>query len=108
MLNEAIKSTRLDNQGFSAKSFRPTGATKSIAAGVIPEIVMKVGRWATKVVFLNNYVHKVAPASFTDNIVGEQSCVYFKAYIVFSYGFIALYSSYILSRHLTFTKVIRG
>ena len=72
VLNEAIKLAGLDNQGFSAKSFRPTGATRSIAAGVIPEIVMKVGRWATKGVFLNNYVHKVAPANFTDNIVGEQ------------------------------------
>ena len=94
----------MDNQGFSAKSFRPTGATRSIAAGVIPEIIMKVGRWVTKGAFLNNYVHKVAPASFTGNIVGEQKCVYFIAYVVLAFGFIVLYSSYVLSWHLTFTK----
>ena len=70
ILAEAISRAGLQNQGYSAKSFRPTGATRSVAAGIMPELIMQVGRWKTKEVFFNNYVHKVIPSTFSDVILG--------------------------------------
>ena len=73
ILSEAIDLAGLQGHGFSAKSFRPTGATKCVAAGILlTELIMQVGRWKTKEVFFNNYVHKVVPDSFTDIIIGPQ------------------------------------
>ena len=47
ILCDAIKLAGLSNQGFSAKSFRPTGATIAIETGCDPEITMRQGRWKT-------------------------------------------------------------
>ena len=41
----------LGEQGFSAKSFRPTGATSAIEQRVNPEVIRKVGRWKNSEVF---------------------------------------------------------
>ena len=55
--------------GFSAKSFRPTGATVAIEEGHDAADVMKVGRWKTQTVFYEHYVHSKTPASFTESII---------------------------------------
>ncbi len=65
VLNEAIRLAGLDKQGYTAKSFRPTGANAAIAAGVTPECAMQIGRWKTKEVFFNHYVYPMAPPSYT-------------------------------------------
>ena len=51
ILEEAISRAALSGQGYSAKSFRPTGATY-VVKNNNPDTVMKVGRWKTKSVFL--------------------------------------------------------
>ena len=60
ILEDSIKMAGLADQGFTAKSFRPTGATIAVSQGILPETVMKVGRWKTKEVFLNHYVDYVS------------------------------------------------
>jgi hypothetical protein len=69
ILQEAIHLAGLDGQGFTAKSFRPTGATTAVTLGIIPETVMKVGRWKTKEVFLNHYVYARMPRSYTTDML---------------------------------------
>lgn len=66
ILDESIKRAGL--QGFSAKSFRPTGASTAVALGVLPETVMKLGRWKTKEVFLNHYVYAKVPVNYTEKL----------------------------------------
>jgi site-specific recombinase XerD len=69
ILEDAIELAGLGGQGFSAKSFRCTGATAAIEAGQDPNIVMKMGRWKTESVFYEHYVHSRTPANFTANIL---------------------------------------
>ena len=47
-MEEAIELVGLGNQGFSAKSFRPTGATVAVENWVHPDVVIKIGRWKTR------------------------------------------------------------
>ena len=54
---------------YSAKDFRPTGATLQVRGGVDPKTVMKVGRWKTESVFFDHYVHSEPPAEFSDNVL---------------------------------------
>ena len=63
----------LGDQGFTAKSFRPTGATIAVSQGILPETVMKIGRWKTKEVFLNHYVYGQVPSGFTTNLLSKDS-----------------------------------
>ena len=69
ILDEVSALAGLAEKGFSAKSFRPTGATKAVNSGVLPETVMQIGRWKTKEVFLNHYVYPHAPQSYTTNLL---------------------------------------
>lgn len=69
ILNEAIKLAGLSNQGYSAKSFRPTGATIAIESGCDPEITMRQGRWKTRSVFFDHYVHAKPPDSMSSDIL---------------------------------------
>ena len=69
ILNEAISLAGLAGQGYSAKSFRPTGATAAIAANCLPETAMQIGRWKTKEVFFNRYVYPNAPEEYTDGVL---------------------------------------
>ena len=69
VLNSAISQAGLDNKGFSAKSFRCTGATAAIEEGCDPEIVMKLGRWKTRDIFYEHYVHAKTPEDFSNNII---------------------------------------
>ena len=41
ILEESIRMAGLGDQGFTAKSFRPTGATIAVSQGILPETVMK-------------------------------------------------------------------
>ena len=68
ILNESIELVGLPRNTYSAKCFRPTGATAAVAAGVDPETVMKIGRWKTTSVFFEHYVHSRTPKDLTDNI----------------------------------------
>jgi hypothetical protein len=67
-LNRAIKLAGLDNQGFTAKSFRPTAATIAIASGCDPDIARKIGRWECPSVFYDHYVHSQTPADYVNNL----------------------------------------
>ncbi|MEW8544181.1 MAG: hypothetical protein AB2693_11665 [Candidatus Thiodiazotropha sp.] len=71
ILDEVISLAGLANRGFSAKSFRPTGATHAVNSGIAPETVMQIGRWKTREVFLNHYVYPRAPQSFTSDILNK-------------------------------------
>ena len=44
ILEDPIAKAGIKHIGFSAESFRPTGATLAIKTGVIPETAMQVGR----------------------------------------------------------------
>ena len=69
-LNTVIKDSGLDTTVYSAKSFRPTGATRAIEQGIDPDKVRRLGRWKTQTVFFEHYVHDKVPLSTTDSIIG--------------------------------------
>jgi hypothetical protein len=69
IMNEAINLAGLSGKGFSAKSFRPTGATLAVETGCDPEIAMRVGRWKTRSVFYDHYVLAKPPETFSTNIL---------------------------------------
>jgi hypothetical protein len=71
VLQEAIALAGLAGQGFSAKSFRPTGATVAIEKGLDPHIVQKVGRWKSTEVFYQHYVHSRTPNEFATKVIAE-------------------------------------
>ena len=72
ILQKAIERAGLGGQGYTARSFRPTGATAAIASGCLPETAMQLGRWKTKEVFFNRYVYPRAPDSYTDDVLNFQ------------------------------------
>lgn len=74
VLEESIRLAGLAGQGFTAKSFRPTGATTAIQSGVDPHIVQKVGRWKSADVFFQHYVHSRTPADFTSEVLRDKTC----------------------------------
>ena len=69
VLEDAINLAGLGGLGYSAKSFRPTGATLAIQNGIDPHIVQKVGRWKSTEVFYNHYVHSQTPNEFVSEIL---------------------------------------
>jgi len=68
VLNKSIKLAGLDHQGFSARSFRPTGATVAIDNSHNPDTVMKIGRWKSREIFMTHYVHSKTPSSFCTDL----------------------------------------
>ena len=66
VLNKAIELVGLSHKGYSAKCFRPTGATVAIESGIGAEFVQATGRWRSSETFLKHYVHAKAPKQFTD------------------------------------------
>ena len=48
ILNDAIVLAGLSRDQFSAKSFRPTGATRAVEQNFDPDLVMQTGRWKTR------------------------------------------------------------
>ena len=69
ILNDAIVLAGLSKDQFSAKSFRPTGATRAVEQNFDPDLVMQTGRWKTRSVFFEHYVHAKPPTSYTDCII---------------------------------------
>ena len=61
ILNLAIDKAGLKDKGYSAKCFRPTGATQAIDMNMHPDRVRQIGRWKNHEVFEANYVHCKAP-----------------------------------------------
>jgi hypothetical protein len=72
VLESAITLAGLDTTKFSAKSFRPTGATVAIEEGNDPDVVMKLGRWKTASVFYEHYVHSRTPLTYTNDLLNHQ------------------------------------
>lgn len=69
ILEEAIVLAGLSTKEFTAKSFRPAGATTAIAQNMNPEIVRKVGRWKNQEVFFEHYVHSQTPSEHTESVL---------------------------------------
>ena len=69
VLEKSIELAGLDKQLYSAKCFRPTGATRAVESGLDPDKVRRIGRWKTSSVFFEHYVHDRTPASFTDTVL---------------------------------------
>ena len=69
ILNKSIQLAGLDGLGYSAKSFRPTGAMAVIAAGVKLDSVRTTGRWKSQECSETHYVHAKPPQCMTDNIL---------------------------------------
>ena len=68
ILVKSIDMAGLGNQGFSAKSFRPTGATAVVQNGVHPDRVPNIGRWKNAECFEKHYVH-VQPKEGTSDCI---------------------------------------
>ena len=69
VLDSAIVQAGLTGRGYSAKCFRPTGATYAVELGYDPEIVMRIGRWKTRSVFFDHYVHSQVPVDYTSAVL---------------------------------------
>lgn len=69
IMNEAISLAGLT--GYTAKCFRPTGATAAVDVNCDPEIVMRLGRWKTRSVFFDHYVHSKPPDTLTTDILDQ-------------------------------------
>lgn len=69
ILNNAINLAGLGGKGYSAKDFRPTGATVAVQCGVDNEVARKLGRWKTSEVFFSRYVHQKPPESYTTDLL---------------------------------------
>lgn len=73
ILNKSIRLAGLDDSIYSAKSFRPSGATAAIEAGINPDKARRIGRWKTESVFFDHYVHDKTAASYTDSILNVRN-----------------------------------
>ena len=84
ILNDAIVLAGLSKDQFSAKSFRPTGATRAVEQNFDRDLVMQTGRWKTGSVFFEHYVHAKPPTSYTDciiDLIRLYNIIYNKMYI---------------------------
>ena len=71
VLQAAIQAAGLGDRGFSAKSFRPTGASVAISSNCPPETAMQIGRWKTSEVFFSHYVYPRAPGDYTSRVLHD-------------------------------------
>ena len=69
ILNKAIDLAGLDNKKYTAKCFRPTGATAAVQAGINPERVRQIGRWKNRECFEKHYVHAKPEGKTLDAII---------------------------------------
>ena len=69
ILNEAIDRAGLGSKGFSAKCFRPTGATDAIKFGLSPDMARYVGRWRCASTFEKHYVHTQLPKDYCEKML---------------------------------------
>ena len=71
ILEQAIILAGIKEEGYSAKSFRPTGATVAVEAGIDPDVVRRTGRWKSRETFKTHYVHSKPPPGMTDVILKQ-------------------------------------
>lgn len=69
ILKYAIQLSGLGGLSYSAKCFRPTGATNAIALGLNPDLARHIGRWKSQEVFEKHYVHSRVPEHYTDSML---------------------------------------
>ena len=69
VLCEAIRLAGLSDRQYTARSFRPTGATQAISCGIHPDVARHVGRWRSEETFDKHYVHTKVPTSYVQNIL---------------------------------------
>ena len=69
ILDKAISITGLRGQGFSAKSFRPTGAMIAVESDINADAIQKISRWKSQSTFEDHYVHAKPPKQFTDSVL---------------------------------------
>ena len=69
ILEDAIYLAGLETSQYSAKCFRPTGATRAIEAGCDPDKARRIGRWKTPSVFFEHYVYDKTPMGYTDSVM---------------------------------------
>ena len=72
ILNECIKEAGLSESDFSARCFRPTGATAYVSSGVEHHITRTLGRWKSEECFNTNYVYPLSAVSATDKMLDAQ------------------------------------
>lgn len=72
ILQEAILKAGLGGNAYSAKDFRPTGATAAIDNETDPEVAMRIGRWKTRSVFFDHYVHSRPPSDYSQKLLSHQ------------------------------------
>ncbi len=71
VLNKALS---LSGQSqFTAKSFRPTGASMGVQNGLNPDAVRAVGRWKNRETFEHHYVHTKPDQAFVDTMFRNNS-----------------------------------
>lgn len=71
VLNDSINLAGLGGMGYSAKCFRPTGATRAIELGIDPDIVRHIGRWRSAEVFEKHYVHNKVPGAYCSDMLSS-------------------------------------
>jgi hypothetical protein len=69
VLSECISLAGLAGRGFTAKSFRPTGATCAIDSGINPETARHIGRWRCSDTFFKHYVHSKVPSDYVSKLL---------------------------------------
>ena len=55
--------------GHRPKDFRPTGATRAVQLGFDTDDIQRLGRWKTRSVFLDHYVHNTIQSSYTGQML---------------------------------------
>ena len=73
ILDKAIDLVGLKLQGFTAKHFCPSAATRAIQQGMDPDTVMWTDRWRSRDTFENHYVHAFPLLSFTDQLLNIET-----------------------------------
>ena len=68
ILNEAIQLAGYDSSKYTAKCFRPTGATWVVSAGIDPDKARCLGRWKTTSLFFEHYVFDRTPDNYADDM----------------------------------------
>lgn len=74
ILQDSIRLAGLGDRGFTAKDFRPTGATVAANAANSQQDadkIVKLGRWKDKNTFLNHYWHSEPPVHYTDTVLSD-------------------------------------
>ena len=69
LLSQAISMAGLEGQGYSARLFRPTGASAAVKNDVDPDRVRSIGRWKNQECFEKHYVHVVPEEGTSDAIL---------------------------------------